>query len=407
MAAAPRLSDVPGTPMTYAMTNQYADLSLVRDGDGYIIGSRGSRTFVAVPEIGGTVVEWLQDGCTVEECADRAAKLMGEPVDVAGFVAGLTAAGLLSSAVPATGGPALWTRRVGRFLFGRTGLIVQGVLAAAGVAALIARPELRPHYTDVIVSHVSLLSMVAVAALATASGLIHECAHVLAAAARGVPSRVSISRRMITIVYQTDLTRLWSVPRRQRVVPLAAGPLSDAATLGLLLAAELAMPPGAPLSLVRALAFIKISGIAFQFEVFMRTDFYALFVVATGCRNLWGTKGAVARRAIGRATADDLSLLASVRPSEIRWAWLYLFLYVPGVAWTVWYFVTFALPATIRLAGMSIDAVGDHGAGSLLGLAGIVALAITATTTVFVLRGVVRTIARLAKNIWPGRPATV
>ncbi|WP_157546030.1 hypothetical protein [Hamadaea tsunoensis] len=387
--------------MTYAVTNRYADLSLVRDGDGYVIGSRGSRTFVAVPEIGGTVVEWLQDGCTVEECAERAAQLMGEPVDVAGFVDGLTAAGLLSAAASVPDGPAVWTRRVGRVLFGRTGLIVQGVLAAAGGVALIARPELRPHYTDVIVGHVALLSMVAVAALATASGLIHECAHVLAAAARGVPSRVSISRRMITIVYQTDLTRLWSVPRRQRIAPLAAGPLSDAATLGLLLAAEPAIPPGVALSLVRALVLIKISGIAFQFEVFMRTDFYALFVVVTGCRNLWGAKGAVARRAIRRATADDLSLLASVRPREIRWAWFYLFLYVPGVAWTAWYFFTFALPATIRLARMSVDAIGSHGVASVLGLAAVAALAITATTTAFILRGVARTAARLVRDIRP------
>lgn len=392
--------------MTHALTNRYCVLSLVRDGDGYIIGSRNSRTFVAVPEIGGAVVEWLQNGCTIDECADRAAKLMGEPVDVASFVNGLTAAGLLShqdhdppDGVTANAGPAAWTRSAGRILFGRTGLIVQCTLATAGLVAVVARPELRPHYTDVIVSQVSLLSMVVVAALATASGLIHECAHVLAAAARGVPSRVSISRRMITIVYQTDLTRLWSVPRRQRVVPLVAGPLSDAATLGLLLAAELTMPAGLPLSLVRALAFIKISGIAFQFEVFMRTDFYALFVVATGCRNLWGTKGAVARRAIRRATAEDLTLLASVHAREIRWAWLYLFLYVPGVAWTVWYFITFALPATVKLASMSINAIGSHGVLSLLGIAGLLALAITATTTALILRGLVRTTTRLALDI--------
>lgn len=395
--------------MTYAVTNRYAVLSLVRDGDGYIIGSRTSRTFVAVPEIGGAVVQWLQGGCTIEECADRAAEKMGEPVDVAAFVDGLTAAGLLSDqdTEPPTSagiGPAAWTRRTGRVLFGRTGLIVQGVLATAALAALVARPELRPHYTDVILGQVPLLSMVVVAALATASGLIHECAHVLAAAARGVPSRVSISRRMITIVYQTDLTRLWSVPRRRRVVPLVAGPLSDAATLGLLLAAEMTLSAGLPLSILRALAFIKISGIAFQFEVFMRTDFYALFVVATRCRNLWGTKGAVARRAIGRATADDLTLLGSVHVREIRWAWLYLFLYVPGVAWTVWYFATFALPATVRLASMSIAAIGSHGVLSLVGAAGLLALAITATTTAFILRGLVRTTTRLVRDI-ARRPA--
>jgi putative peptide zinc metalloprotease protein len=393
--------------MTQVDANRYAALSLVRDGDGYVIGSRHSRTFVAVPEIGGMVVGWLQDGQTIAQCADRAAKQMGEPVDVADFVEGLTAAGLLlppddgglPDAAQADAGPAEWAQRAGKILFGRAGLFLQCTLAIGGLGALVAMPDLRPHYTDVIVSQVALLSMVVVAVLATVSGLVHECAHVLAAAARGVPSRVSISRRMITIVYQTDLTRLWGVSRRQRVVPLVAGPLSDAATLGLLLAAEEALSPGLPMSLVRALVFIKVSGIAFQFEVFMRTDFYALFVVATGCRNLWGTKGAVARRAIRRATAEDLDLLASVHPREILWARLYLLLYVPGVAWTMWYFITFALPATIKLASMSVGAIASHGVVSPLGAAGLLALAITATTTVFILRGLHRTITRLARTI--------
>src|SRR5262249_9909236 len=154
-------------------------------------------------------------------------------------------------------------------------------------------PSLRPRYTDVIVSQVPLVSMLLGAVLAVASGLAHEFAHVLAAAARGVPSRISISRRMVTIVYQTDLTRLWSVPRRSRVVPLLAGIAVDAAIAGAGVLLELGGFAG---PLVRALVFMNLSAILFQLQVYMRTDLYALFVVATGCRNLWATKGAVARR---------------------------------------------------------------------------------------------------------------
>ena len=137
----------------------------------------------------------------------------------------------------------------------------------------------------------------------------------------------------------------------------------------------------------------------FQLEVFMRTDLYALFVVATGCRNLWGTKGAVARRAIGRATAADRALLETVDRREIRWAKAYLLLYVPGVLWTAWYFTVFVVPALRRLAAMSADAVVSHGPVSPLGLAGLLALAVTVASTGFVLWGVVRTTLRLVRQL--------
>jgi putative peptide zinc metalloprotease protein len=376
--------------------SRYGALSLVRDGDGYVLGSRYSRDFVAVPAIGGDVVRWLQEGYSVEECARRAEERIGEPVDVAGFVEGLASAGLLPEAeeevLPA---PPAWTVHIGRILFGPAGLAVQAALTLTAAAVMLAVPRLRPAYNDAIVSGVPLVSFVVVALVATASGLVHECAHVLAAAARGVPGRISISRRMVTLVYQTDLTRLWSVPRRTRVVPLLAGLLSDAATVGVLVLVELvAAPP-----LVRALVFVKVAGIVFQLEVFMRTDLYALFVLATGCRNLWGTKGAVARRAIGRASAEDRALLETVDRKEIRWARVYLFLYLPGVLWTAWYFTVFAVPALRRLVAMSLDAVAAHGPLNPLGVAGLLAIVVTVASTGFVLWGVARTAVRLVRMV--------
>jgi hypothetical protein len=78
----------------------YAALTVVRDGAGYVLGRRGGTDFVAVPEIGGQVIHWLQDGASVGECERRAADLAGEPVDVSGFLDGLARAGLLPAAGP-------------------------------------------------------------------------------------------------------------------------------------------------------------------------------------------------------------------------------------------------------------------------------------------------------------------
>jgi putative peptide zinc metalloprotease protein len=390
-------------PHGAAIRNRYADLSVVRDGDGYVLGSPHSADFVAVPALGGQVVRWLQEGRDPAECAELAARLAGEPVDVEGFLAGLAAAGLLSPQAGAGNGAQVRGRRAGRILFGRTGLAAQCLLCAAAIVLMVTAPQTRPAYTDAIVTGVPLLSLLAVAGLGTASALMHEYAHVLAAAAAGVPGSVSISRRLFTIVYQTDLTRLWSVPRRARVIPLLAGILSDGATIGLLLLAEVtalshAPPPVAVV--VRAIVFIKVAGIVFQLEVFMRTDLYALFVVATGCRNLWATKGAVARRAIGRASAEDRTVLASADRSEVAWAKVYLVLYVPGVAWSAWYFAVFVVPAIAKITAMSIGAVAGAGLFSVTGGAGAVALLLTAGSTAFVLWGTARTLARALSEVW-------
>lgn len=379
--------------------SRYAALTVVREGDGYVLGSPAAEDFVAVPEIGGQVVLWLRDGVTPEDCANRAAELAGEPVDVAAFIDGLAEAGLL--APDDTAELAEWKRRAGRLLFGRAGLIAAGLLTLTAVIALIAFPRVRPGYQDAITTGIPLISIVSVAGLGIALGLAHEFAHVLAAWAAGVPSRVSISRRMISIVYQTDLTRLWSVPRRSRIVPLLAGLLFDGATIGVLAVVELTLPagPAAVAHLIRAGVLLNISAIAFQFLIFLRTDVYALFVLATGSKHLWATKGAVARRAIGRATAEDRELLASVSRREIGWARVFLCLYLPGVVLTFWYFVVFAVPAVRKLITMSASAAFSGDAPVAASVAGGVALLITTASSGYILWGLARTMIRVVRQL--------
>jgi putative peptide zinc metalloprotease protein len=411
----------PGGPVT----RSYAELTVVRDGDGYVLGSLGSADFFAVPLIGGQVVLWLQDGAGIAECGRRAAELAGEPVDVEGFLAGLADAGLLGggTAQPGHGdaaqpghvgtaqpshGTAGWKRTAGRVTFGPAALGVQGLFAAAGIVAMIVFPRARPTYTDAIAVHVPLLSIVIISVLSMVRGLAHESAHVLAAWAAGVSSRVSISRRMIVIVYQTDLTRLWSVPRRSRAVPLLAGLVFDGASTGLLVLLELTVLRAAPLlviHLIRAAIFLSVSAIAFQFLLFMRTDVYALFVLATGCKHLWDTKGAIARNAVRRATAEDLTILNTAGRREVLWARVFLGLYAPGVLFTAWYFAAFGLPAVRKIITNALDAVLSGGLFSPLGAAGAFAFAITAASSAFILWGLAQSLTRMARQIITGPPA--
>jgi putative peptide zinc metalloprotease protein len=405
----------------------YAAVTVVRDGAGYVLGHRGGSDFVAVPEIGGQVIQWLQGGASVSECERRAADVAGEPVDVAGFLDGLAQAGLLpagtaqpgtadpGTAEPETAAPgaaaeappaiAPWQAAAGRVMFGRAGLAVQAGLAVTAAVVLLAVPAARPAAGDGVATSVPLASLLLLAGVATVLGLAHEAAHVLAAWAAGVPSRISIGRRMIFIVYQTDLTRLWSVPRRARVVPLLAGLLFDSAATGVLAVTGLALTGQAPLlviHLIRLAVLLNVGAIAFQFLIFLRTDVYALFVLATGCRNLWATKGAAARQAIGRAGPADQAVLAAAGRRETRWARVFLGLYVPGVAATAWYFAAFAVPATASIVRACAHALAA-GPWSLAGAAAVLALALTIGSAAFVLAGLARSLVRMARQV--SRPA--
>ncbi len=125
---------------------------------------------------------------------------------------------------------------------------------------------------------------------------------------------------------------------------------------------------------------------------------YALFVLATGCRNLWDTKGALARRAIGRATAADLALLAAASRREIRWARVFLGLYMPGVLLTTWYFAVFTVPATRKIVSASMSGLISSGPWSLAGAAAGTALIITVASAAFVLAGLARSLARIVRQ---------
>ena len=269
---------------------------------------------------------------------------------------------------------------------------------------MIGLPQVRPAYADAIPATVPLVSIAIIALLGIALGLAHEFAHVLAAWAAGVPSRVSVSRRLIVVVYQTDLTRLWSVPRRSRIVPLLAGIVFDAAAGGILVVLEVTVPGAPPLAghLIRAVVFLNVSAIAFQFLIFLRTDVYALFVLATGCKHLWDVKGAISRKTVGRATAGDLALLDAVTRREIFWARIFLCLYAPGVLVTTGYFVIFALPAVRKIIATSLRAVFSDGLLSVTGAAGAIAFLLAVASTGYVLWGLARTLARICRQLISG-----
>jgi hypothetical protein len=339
------------------------ELSVVGDGDSVVIGDRQSGVFVAVPPVGGVVVRALQAGAGVAEAAAAAERFAGQPVDVAGFVDRLRGLGFVADAVGAERQPkptaAIQQRRWLRgpapdriaWLFGRAAWTVFAGLAVFDIGVLIARPQLVPHARAayLLVHAGAGPSLVLLFPFATALVAGHECGHWLAARAAGLSARFGIDHRMYFLVFETDLSQLWSLPRRRRFGPLLAGLATDATVLAVLLAIELggaerwwALPAFAA-HLVAALAFAEAGAMTWQCLLFLRTDLYAVLVTATGCHNLWRVKTLSLRRALKILTPAQTAELATARPRDrsvaawFRWLWLGGFL--AAGAWFAWFYL--------------------------------------------------------------------
>ena len=376
---------------------QIGTLTIVADGDGFIVGSPHTAEYVEVPELGAAIVGWLQEGLDVAECERRAAELAGEPVDVLDFLTVLADEGLFAEtetgteAAPGAESAGKTIRRWGTLLFHPAAWIAYAVLAATGPALLIAMPQLRPSYRDGFPFATQLLNIIAVSLLGVAAVAVHEGAHVLATAALGLRSRLSVSRRLYFLTFQADLTRLWSVPRRARYGPLLAGMTWDAVVLAvaLLIEATIADNP-VTVRLLRALVLLQASALVAQALVFVRTDVYALLVNATGCTTLWATKGALLRRLIRRATPADERQLAAAGPRETAWARRYLWLYVPGIAIALGYLVYFVLPSLPHLIGLCVAPIRADGMTTLPAWEGAAALAVAVVPSLLALAGAIR-----------------
>jgi len=374
--------------------NRYQAVTVVADKDGYVLGRRESAEFVSVPEIGGQVLLWLQEGRTIDDVTFRAGELAGQEVDVEDFLATLENAGVLpavSDAEEVAGGRP-FGQRFGRIVFGPVGMLIQLGIVVAGLVELVRHAELRPTYSDYVPFSAPLPSLLTTMAVSMVLTVIHEMAHKLGAAGLGVYGRISFGRRLFFIVAQTDVTGLWALPRRQRFLPLAAGMLANAVMAALLVVVQVwwgdALGDSAT-AVARAIVMINVGAIIAQSAVYLRTDFYAILLVISGSRNLWALKGAVARQLIRRPTPDDLTLIESSRPSEIRWARCYLALYLPGIAVATWFYLRFTLRATLKLIRMAWSLI-THSGLSLTGVAAAIALLLIVVPTSLGLLGAAR-----------------
>jgi putative peptide zinc metalloprotease protein len=331
-------------------------LSIVPDGDEFLVGDVGRAEYVMIPRIGVEVIRLLEAGHTMAETTAT----IGPDIDVPDFINTLLELGFVSVAppgsVPAASPPVPVGLPFGlRHAFGPAGWAVAGICVALSATIVARWPDLFPSYHDIFFLGAPLPSIVCITLLTYALAAAHEVCHWAAARAAGVDARMTINRRLYFLVFETDLSGLWSLPRRCRYGPLLAGMAFDAVVF---CAAQVGragvelgwwqLPAGAG-SLLGAVAFVQLVALAAQGYVFMRTDLYAVLITATGCINLWRINQLRLLGLVRRLNPAQQAELAAAHARDLEVARWYAPISVVGVGLAAACFGVYFLPATLHL----------------------------------------------------------
>jgi len=338
------------------------ELSVTPDGNEFIVGDRWRGEFVSLPAIALVIIDAIRAGKTLGEAGAIAHDHNGEDVDVLDFASTLIALGFVTEidGIPVANGEGPRLHDGGRLgerlaslarpLFSRPAWVTYGTLFMACLLVLILLPGYRPRAKQLFFLHNPLVSF---AILTIVDSIIvgsHELAHWLAARVQGLPARITISRRLYILVYQTDLTAVWSLPRRKRFGPLLAGMAFHTVLLTGLLAARMTAhaglwhPPAMIARLLAALVLLVSTGLAFQFFIFIRTDIYAVLAIGFGCLNLTRINHLLLKRALRPLSASEARELEEAHPQDVRIASWYRWLYLAGLAFASWYLIEFFVP---------------------------------------------------------------
>ena len=336
-----------------------------REHGEWLVGRIDIGEVVALPDTGVRVIDLLADGLTIDQARQRLTGEVERPVDVAGFARGLLGLGFVA-AVDGVPQPSAPPRRpmFARLRPRHTAWIqhpatawCMAALILAGALRTAAAPHSFPGYHTLLWSRQGSLVLATTFVGGWALLMLHECAHLAAARAVGIPSRIRLGTRLQFLVAQTDISGIELFPRRCRLTAYLAG---IAVNLGVTSAAVLALPFADPRSAVhRALAvaaLLSVVQLPFQLLVFMRTDLYFVLQDLTGCRNLHQDGRAYLRylrsrirQAPGRGNgrpSDPTGALPARERAAVRW---YSVLLALGSCGCLLVLATVTLPTDITL----------------------------------------------------------
>jgi putative peptide zinc metalloprotease protein len=333
------------------------------NGEEVVIGILEKGVFLALPPEAVDLLDKFAAGKTVGEAADFYREATGETPDMDDFLTVLEINGLIEPASTDAGDKIQqpirepkyhfrgFPQSLARRLFSYPVLACAGALIALAITLIVRGPSPIPGPTELVFEKHRALGLTLITVVGYGGVFLHEMAHLVAARSLGVNAHIGISLRLWYIVFETDMTGLWSLPKQQRYLPMLAGILFDAA-LGslfvvLIFAGQHRLFMFTPWTetLLRAAAFITLTRILFEFFLFVRTDIYYVAATFLNCKNMLDDTRVFLRNKIARFRSHSAIVDQSGIPlAERRAIRFYSVFYLAGIVWAFGSLICVTIP---------------------------------------------------------------
>jgi hypothetical protein len=350
-----------------------------RENGIFIVWTESKSNFVELPPESFEVLLLLKKGLSLAEVLKVLKEKYGEQCDVLDFVSELIQNGFVKS-IDGIRLPSETNRKVTfsfikkkhvGWIYSKPLFFLYAILMLFALVILVLNPSYMPTYQDFFFSENYLVSILLSIVSVLVLVFVHELAHLVAGKSVGVNGYFSVGMRLFYPVAETNLTGLWSVPRKRRILPFLAGMLNDALIISLVLILFWLSDYGIiassnfPFSFGKFLILILFYGIMWQFLFFVRTDVYFIFSTLTGARNLYGDSWHLIRNKvlslIGRKTIP-----LALSPNELRVVKVYSLFMLAGTVFSVATFVYFGIPILIEIFGESISQMMIFGSADFI-----------------------------------------
>ncbi|MEO3814222.1 hypothetical protein ABGB17_34930 [Sphaerisporangium sp. B11E5] len=343
-----------------------------RDGDTAVIGDDRRGVYLSIPVEGLDILDSLAQGRTVGETVRRYEDKHQESPDIEPFLDALAEEGFVNPAEAAGDVPAPVTQerqrwwnldwvsqKAARRLVNAPVLLLGGAVILTGVWLAATTPGLMPDQTALQFKDHYWMYIVALSVVSMATVFLHELAHVLATRSLGVKARIEIGNQLYLIVGQTDMSGVWLLPRRKRLLAVVAGVLFDLTAMStLLIVLWLDLTGIAPLPepvrvILNALVFSYLIRFIVQCYMFVRTDLYYAVAIALNTRSLMADTEAYLLNLWRRIRRSPVRIDQSGVKRKEMWAIrLYAVLWVVGRLAAVASLVFITIPLMIYYGGL-------------------------------------------------------
>ncbi|MDJ0277739.1 hypothetical protein QLH51_13115 [Sphingomonas sp. 2R-10] len=360
-------------------------LTVQPEGDAFMVGSPQLGAFYQFPPEAVSLIDRLRDGATPDDIRrELSAGRDVEEFDVVDFVATLEEIGFVRplgapSPTNAVSRPPRTisfsvTPRTAALFFSRPAAVAYVLLAVTAAACAVRFPVARLHTDAFFIEDHLAATLVLLLALSSAATGLHELGHLLAAARRGVTSHLGIGTRLWNVVFEADLSGIFSLPREQRYLPLAAGMIVDllvaSAVTILITTLHLMGAPHFPIALLQALVLQIAVTVAWQFNLFLRTDVYFLLSNWSGHPNLDGAAREYIAATIHSLTASRFGYPqdTATPPRFLRMVRSFVSLWIVGRVLSLATLLFVVLPTLARYAERAWRTIHDPAAPAGRGL---------------------------------------